>query len=76
MPLLRGCVSSDDGVRNEANPRFRLSLQDADKHEATIEILRRIASDVKGDLPEKALIGAAEELFRDLDTEEADDAPC
>jgi len=51
------------------------ALPDADKHEAAVEILRRVAGDVKGDLPENALIGAAEELFRDLDTEEAGHAP-
>jgi hypothetical protein len=51
------------------------ALSDIDKHQAAIEILRRFAGSVDGDLPESALVGAADELFRDLDAQEADHAP-
>ncbi|HJT75712.1 MAG TPA: hypothetical protein VJ739_00770 [Gemmataceae bacterium] len=46
------------------------ALPDADKHQAAVEILRRYAAAV-GDLPEAALVEAADELFRALDAEEA-----
>jgi hypothetical protein len=48
----------------------RLSI--AEKHEAAVEILRRFGGE--GDLPEAALVGAADDLFRTLDDEEAADA--
>ena len=51
------------------------ALADADKHQVAIEILRRFAAESTGDLPEEALIGAADELFRALDAEEARHAP-
>ena len=44
------------------------ALPDADKHQVAVEILRRVA--VEGDLPDDALVGAADELFRTLDAEE------
>ncbi len=47
------------------------ALSDADKHQAAVEILRRYAAAVEGDLPEAALVEAADELFRALDAEEA-----
>jgi hypothetical protein len=46
------------------------ALPDADKHHVAIEILRRVAVPVEGDLPEDALVGAADELFQTLDAEE------
>ena len=51
------------------------ALPDADKHQAAVEILRRISSAVEGDLPDSALVEAADELFRTLDAEEAGHAP-
>ncbi len=46
-------------------------LPEADKHQAAVEILRRVSAAVEGDLPESALVEAADELFRALDAEEA-----
>jgi hypothetical protein len=46
-------------------------LAEMDKHQVAIEILRRCASTSVGDLPDAALLEAAEELFRTLDAEEA-----
>ena len=51
------------------------ALADADKHQVAIEILRRFAAEGAGDLPEEALVGIADELFRALDAEEARHAP-
>ena len=51
------------------------ALSDADKHQAAVEILRRFGGDTQGDLPETALVEAADELFRALDAEEAGHAP-
>jgi hypothetical protein len=50
------------------------ALPDTDKHSATVEILRRVAVPAEGDLPEEALVEAADELFRGLDAAEANDA--
>ena len=49
------------------------SLSDAEKHEATLEILRRTSA--SGDVPECTLVEAAEELFQKLDEEDAGHAP-
>jgi hypothetical protein len=46
------------------------ALSGADKHSVAIEILRRVSEPVEGDLPESALVEAADELFRALDGEE------
>ena len=51
------------------------ALPDADKHQAVVEILRRLGGAAEGDLPEGALVEAADELFRALDAEEAGHAP-
>ena len=51
------------------------ALPAADKHRAAVEILRRTSSPAEGDLPEAALVEAADELFRALDAEEAGHAP-
>jgi hypothetical protein len=51
------------------------ALSDADKHQAAVEILRRLRGAAEGDLPEAALVEAADELFRALDAEEAARAP-
>jgi hypothetical protein len=47
------------------------ALPAADKHQAAVEILRRFTVEIKGDLPEEALVTAADELFRALDDQEA-----
>jgi hypothetical protein len=47
------------------------ALPEADKHRAAVEILRRTSTAAEGDVPEGALVEAAEELFRALDAEEA-----
>src|SRR5262249_22769730 len=51
------------------------ALPEGDKHQAAVEILRRVSVPVDGDLPAAALVEAADELFRALDTEEACHAP-
>jgi hypothetical protein len=51
------------------------ALPAAEKHQAAVEILRRFTGTVEGDLPDDALAGAADELFRMLDEEEAAHAP-
>jgi hypothetical protein len=51
------------------------ALPDAEKHQALVEILRRFPGAAEDDLPESALVGTADELFRTLDEEEAGHAP-
>lgn len=51
------------------------ALSDDDKHQVAVEILRRFNGAAEGDLPDNVLIGAADELFRSLDAEEAGHAP-
>ena len=51
------------------------ALSDADKHQAAVEILRRYTVVAEGDLPETALVAAADELFRGLAADEAGHAP-
>jgi hypothetical protein len=51
------------------------ALPEADKHQVAVEILRRFSGTTEGDLPESALVEAADELFRALDAEEAGHAP-
>jgi hypothetical protein len=46
------------------------ALPEADKHQAAVEILRRVAPATEGDVPESALVEAAEELFLAVDAEE------
>jgi 4-hydroxythreonine-4-phosphate dehydrogenase len=50
------------------------ALSEADKHRAAVEILRRISPAGERDVPEAALLEAADELFRALDAEEASHA--
>ena len=50
------------------------ALSEAEKQEAVAEVLRRAARAVPPDLPEDALVAAAEELFLDLDSREDADA--
>jgi hypothetical protein len=40
-----------------------------------VEILRRVSATAEGDVPERALVEAADDLFRALDAEEAGHAP-
>jgi hypothetical protein len=47
------------------------ALPESDKHQAAIEIFRRVGTAPHGDLSEAALVQAADELFRDLDAEES-----
>jgi hypothetical protein len=47
------------------------ALPEPDKHQAAVEIFRRVSPTTEGDVPESALVEAAEELFRALDAEEA-----
>jgi hypothetical protein len=51
------------------------ALSEADQHQAAVEILRQALPAVQGDVPEAALVEAAEELFRALDADEAGHAP-
>lgn len=44
------------------------ALSDAEKHEVTVELLRR--AETEGPIPDEALIEAAAELFRELDAED------
>jgi hypothetical protein len=50
------------------------ALTEAEQREAAVEILQRAPSLGEDDLPDEALIGAAEELFLELDAREAADA--
>jgi hypothetical protein len=47
------------------------SLSETERQEAAVEILRRVIPE--GELPERALVETADELFRMLDAEEAVD---
>lgn len=47
------------------------ALPDADKHRAAVEIFQRVSPATEEDMPESALVEAAEELFQALDAEEA-----
>jgi hypothetical protein len=47
------------------------ALSEGDKHLAAVAILRRVSATTEGDVPESALLEAADELFRALDAEEA-----
>jgi len=49
------------------------ALSDAEKHEAAVELLRRVQEESPGDLSDQALVEAADELFRGLDAREAAD---
>ena len=49
------------------------ALTDAEKQEATVQLLRRAVEVESGDVPEDALVVAAEELFLELDAREAAD---
>jgi hypothetical protein len=50
------------------------ALSEAEKQEAAAAILRRTAQLAPADMPEDALVAAAEDLFLDLDAREAADA--
>jgi hypothetical protein len=47
------------------------ALPEADKHQAGVEILRRVTAGATGDLPESALVEATDDLFRALDEQES-----
>ena len=46
------------------------ALSEGDKHQAAIEIIRRVSKEAVGDVPESALVQAADDLFRVLDDDE------
>jgi hypothetical protein len=48
------------------------SLSEAERHEAAVELFRRVAT--PAELPDEALVAAADEVFRELDAREAADA--
>jgi hypothetical protein len=48
------------------------ALSDGERHEAAVELLRRVAP--PDGLSDEALVVAADEVFRDLDAREAADA--
>jgi hypothetical protein len=50
------------------------ALSETEKHEAAVEVLRRLQHVAKGAVPDEALVEAADELFRELDAREAADA--
>jgi hypothetical protein len=50
------------------------ALTEAEKQEAAVEVLRRAQPFGEADLPEEALVAAAEDLFLELDAREAADA--
>ena len=50
------------------------ALSETEKHEAAVEVLRRVQQEAEGALPDEALVEAADELFRELDAREAADA--
>ena len=49
------------------------SLTEAEKHDAAAQVLRRVVEGGSGDIPEDALVAAAEDLFLELDAREAAD---
>ena len=52
------------------------TLSEAEQHEAAAQVLRRVVNGESGEIPEEALVAAAEELFLELDAREAaDDQP-
>jgi hypothetical protein len=50
------------------------ALSDTEKHEIAVELLRRSIAPTGGDVPDQALVEAADALFRELDAREAQDA--
>lgn len=50
------------------------ALNDADKHVAAVEVLRRVSAEGSAPLADEALIAAADALFVELDAREAADA--
>ena len=51
------------------------SLTVAEKYDAAAQVLRRVVEGESDDIPEDALVAAAEELFLELDAREAADGP-
>ena len=49
------------------------ALTNAERQEATVQLLRRVVEEESGDVPEDAFVAAAEELFLELDAREAAD---
>ena len=51
-----------------------MRVSESEKHEAAVEVLRRVHQEAQGAVPDDALVEAADELFRELDAREAADA--
>ncbi len=47
------------------------SLSEAERHEAAVELLRRVV--FQAELPDEALLSAADEVFQEMDAREAAD---
>jgi hypothetical protein len=50
------------------------ALSETEKHQATVELLRRVQRDPFEAVPDEAFVAAAEELFLEFDAREAADA--
>lgn len=50
------------------------ALSEAEQHDITVELLRRATVPSTAELPDEALVTAADELFQDLDAREEADA--
>jgi hypothetical protein len=48
------------------------ALSESERHELTVELLRRVGP--SPELPDEALVAAADDVFRELDDREAADA--
>ena len=49
------------------------ALNDVEKHQAAVELLRQVEEETSGAISDQAFIEAADDLFRDLDAREATD---
>jgi NADH:ubiquinone oxidoreductase subunit E len=50
------------------------ALSETEKHEAAVELLRRVQREAGGAVSDEALVEAADQLFRELDAREGADA--
>ncbi|MGD9890230.1 MAG: hypothetical protein AB7R89_30975 [Dehalococcoidia bacterium] len=50
------------------------ALSDSEQYEVTIEVLRRSARTAPAELPEQTLLALADDLFRELDEQETENA--
>lgn len=47
------------------------ALSELERHEAAVELLRRVLRDAPAAIPDESLVAAADELFLELDAREA-----